>query len=184
MTESATTSPVNFKLEGTVKFNKAKTHRYELKITWNQPAKKLAMIITNFPGSSDGVVMDLTTMLIVNHVSQLGFDGVVMVNLFSALGINENPKLMTRGVDSVTDQVILLSANEVKQVILATGSFTNQNVMAQKRQYSIINGLKKAGFDKKLAMLCDGSGKPAHPLAAKVRKDWHIQVLSNSKGDK
>lgn len=104
------------------------------------------MVVTNFPGSSDGVVMDLTTMLIVNHVSQLGFDGVVMVNLFSALGINENPKLMANGVDSVTDQVILLSANEVKQVILATDSFTNQNVMAQKRQYSVLNGLKKVGF--------------------------------------
>jgi len=184
MTESAVTSPVSFKLEGTVKFNKAKTHRYELRITWKQPAKKLAMIITNFPGSSDGVVMDLTTMLIVNHVSQLGFDGVVMVNLFSALGINENTKLIARGVDSVTDQVILLAADDMKQVIVATGSFTNQNVLAQRRQESIVSSLRKAGFDKKLAMLCDESGKPAHPLAAKVRKTWHIQVLSATKEEK
>ncbi|MGX6427876.1 hypothetical protein [Levilactobacillus yonginensis] len=50
MTESAVTSPVSFKLEGPVKFNKAKTHRYELRITWKQLAKKLAMITDNFAG--------------------------------------------------------------------------------------------------------------------------------------
>lgn len=65
--------PALFNLEGSVKFNRARTHRYELTITWKQPAKKLAMVVTNFPGQSDGVVMDLTTMLVVNYVSALGF---------------------------------------------------------------------------------------------------------------
>ncbi|TGD17616.1 hypothetical protein [Levilactobacillus suantsaiihabitans] len=50
MTEAAMTNPVSFKLEDTVKFNRVRTHRYELRITWNQPAKKLAIIIINFPG--------------------------------------------------------------------------------------------------------------------------------------
>lgn len=40
--------PTTFNLEGSVKFNKSRTHRYELTITWKQPAKKLAMVVTNF----------------------------------------------------------------------------------------------------------------------------------------
>ncbi|MCT3248883.1 DUF1643 domain-containing protein [Lactiplantibacillus plantarum] len=164
--------PTAFKLVGEVKFNKTRSHRYELKITWKQPAKKIAMVITNYPGHSDGIVMDLTTMLVVNRVSSLGYDGVVMVNLFSKLGLKANPKGLIEGADSVTDQVILLEANEVAQIIIATGSFPKLNVMAKKRQAQIISSIKKAGFEKKLALLCDSSGKLAHPLAAKVRKQW------------
>lgn len=166
--------PTTFNLEGSVKFNKSRTHRYELTITWKQPAKKLAMVVTNFPGQSDGVVMDLTTMLIVNHVSELGFDGVVMVNLFSKIGLKEHPKELPRGIDSVTDQVILLEANDVAQVIIATGSFPKQNAMAEDRQTKIITSINKAGFGKKLVFLHDPTGKPAHPLAAKVRKGWNL----------
>ncbi|MBS0979048.1 DUF1643 domain-containing protein, partial [Levilactobacillus brevis] len=95
-------APTMFDLKGNVKFNKSRTHRYELMITWKQPAKKLAMVITNYPGQSDGVVMDLTTMLVVNQVSEMGFDGVVMVNLFSKLGLKGHPKELTEGIDSVT----------------------------------------------------------------------------------
>lgn len=167
-------APMIFKLVGEVKFNKSRTHRYELMITWKQPAKKLAMVITNYPGQSDGVVMDLTTMLVVNQVSALEFDGVVMVNLFSKLGLKGHPKELIEGTDSVTDQVILLSANDVSQIIVATGSFPKQNVLAAERQAEIIDGIKKAGFEKKLVFLCDSTGKLAHPLAAKVRKQWEL----------
>ncbi|MBS0948601.1 DUF1643 domain-containing protein [Levilactobacillus brevis] len=167
-------APTVFDLKGNVKFNKSRTHRYELMITWKQPAKKLAMVITNYPGQSDGVVMDLTTMLVVNQVSALGFDGVVMVNLFSKLGLKGHPKELIEGTDSVTDQVILLAANDVTQIIIATGSFPKQNPLAAGRQAEIIDGIKKAGFGKKLVFLCDSTGKLAHPLAAKVRKQWEL----------
>lgn len=167
-------APTTFDLKGNVKFNKSRTHRYELMITWKQPAKKLAMVITNYPGQSDGVVMDLTTMLVVNQVSALRFDGVVMVNLFSKLGLKGHPKELIEGADSVTDQVVLLVANDVTKIIIATGSFPKQNLLAAERQAEIIDGIKKAGFGKKLVFLCDSTGKLAHPLAAKVRKKWVI----------
>ncbi|MBS0979063.1 DUF1643 domain-containing protein, partial [Levilactobacillus brevis] len=97
-----------------------------------------------------------------------------MVNLFSKLGLKGHPKELTEGIDSVTDQVILLGANEVSQIIVATGSFPKQNILAAERQSEIIDGIKKAGFEKKLVFLCDSTGKLAHPLAAKVRKQWEL----------
>ena len=43
-------APTMFDLKGNMKFNKSRTHCYELMISWKQPAKKLAMLIINYPG--------------------------------------------------------------------------------------------------------------------------------------
>ena len=53
-----------------------------------------------------------------------------MVNLFFKLGLKAHPKELIEGTDSVTDQVILLAANDVTKIIIVTGSATKQNLLA------------------------------------------------------
>lgn len=67
-------------------FSEDGKHRYLLKKEWNK-AKKKAMVIMINPSSADGMVIDHTTMYVINNLSKLDFGSVDIVNMFSKIDI-------------------------------------------------------------------------------------------------
>lgn len=168
-----------YKIRTIAKFSADSKHRYVLTYDWsNDGPESSVMVVTNYPGESDGVTMDLTTSLIINNVRELGFNKVVMVNLFSKMGlVHGDQRLLKDGITASTNMVTLIEANNVEQIIMATGSFPQNNKIAFIRQNELIEQLKKAGFGNKINFLVDCDGKRVHPLASIIRKKWILKAI-------
>lgn len=162
----------SFTIQTESRFSKDKKHRLLLSYSWNDKLPSV-LVITNFPGSSDGLVSDLTTSLVINNVAVQGFGSVKLANLFSLVGGLAAKDAYTAGFVAATDQVILLEASKVNTVVIATGSFGSNNKRGKQRQNELLNQLKKADLIKKVKWLVDGHGKPVHPLSS--RKEWILK---------
>ena len=62
-------------------FSDDKEHRLLLRKEWDSE-KPTAMVIMINPNTADTVNFDMTTMLVLNNVSKLGFGSVNIVNLY------------------------------------------------------------------------------------------------------
>lgn len=162
----------SFTIQTESRFSKDKKHRLLLSYSWNDKLPSV-LVITNFPGSSDGLVSDLTTSLVINNVAVQGFGSVKLANLFSLVGGLGAKDAYTAGFVAATDQVILLEASKVNTVVIATGSFGSNNKRGKQRQNELLNQLKKADLISKVKWLVDGHGKAVHPLSS--RKEWILK---------
>ena len=81
-------------------FSDDKEHRLLLRKEWNSE-KPSAMVIMINPNTADTVNFDMTTMLVLNNVSKLGFGSVNIVNLYSR--IMEKMCLRFNGDDELID---------------------------------------------------------------------------------
>ena len=69
-------------------FSDDRTHRLLLRKEWDK-TKPTAMIVMINPNSADTLNCDLTTMLVINNLNNLGYGAVNIVNLYSII----TPKL-------------------------------------------------------------------------------------------
>lgn len=155
-------------------FDEKKEHRYVFRRQWSNAQNKdkeesLAVVVTIRPGGTAAHVEDLTMMLIEKNIRQLGFDGFIAVNLFSAI------KLGTKeGIDDNTLEVIstVLKDKQIGQVLFACGSilYTNKQARIQAQAiYDLLNVKQK----KQARILIDPTtSRFAHPLCPFVRKSW------------
>ena len=90
-------------------FSDNKEHRLLLRKEWNSE-KPSAMVIMINPNTADTVNFDMTTMLVLNNVSKLGFGSVNIVNLYSR--IMEKLNLRFNGDDELIDN----EADEIKAI--------------------------------------------------------------------
>ena len=65
-------------------FSDDRTHRLLLHKEWDK-AKPTAMVVMINPNSADTLNYDLTTMLVINNLNQLGYGAVNIVNLYSII---------------------------------------------------------------------------------------------------
>ena len=83
-------------------FSDDKEHRLLLQKEWDSE-KPTAMVIMINPNTADTVNFDMTTMLVLNNVSKLGFGSVNIVNLYSR--IMEKLNLRFNGDDELIHDV-------------------------------------------------------------------------------
>lgn len=149
-------------------------HRYLYRRTWNSE-KPEAMVIMINPTSSDHLVMDLTTMLTINNLAELGFGSLCIVNLYSFI----TNKIAVRwyGEDELNgpenDSEICKAAEKAEKIILAWGSFGHTTQRVINRKEAVIAMLSK--HKKKFACIADSEGrKGLHPLTPSIRNSWSL----------
>lgn len=160
-------------------FDDQKEHRYVFRRQWASAQNKgneeaLAVVVTIRPGGTTAYVEDLTMLLIEKNVRQLGFDGFIAVNLFSA--IKPGTKA---GIDDNTLEVIstVLKDKQIGQLIFACGSilYTNKAALSQARAIFDLLSAKQKKQTK--ALVDPTTSRFAHPLCPYVRKNWTLVEL-------
>ena len=153
-------------------FSDDRKQRYMLRKEWDKSKDKATVIMIS-PSSADSIVIDLTTQLVINNLSQLGFGSVDIVNLYSIVG-----KLTVKGEDEETKieniKSIMQSADKSTKIILAYGAIGNSNKTVAKRIKELTASLTSYG--EKLVFLTDiDEEKLYHPLVPSLRNKWYLK---------
>lgn len=158
-------------------FSKDGQHRYLLRKEWNKNEKKAMTIMIN-PSSADEILIDHTTMYVVNNLSKLGFGSVDMVNIFSKINIKISTKENIEDlVDKENDTYILKSANKAEYIIIAWGKGGETNKKIKARQNEVLEMLLKEHKDKLHTIQDDRGREGYHPLAPQIRFNWILKKL-------
>lgn len=75
---------IQTKLETAAVFSEDGAKRYLLKKYWDGKKPSLTVIMLA-PSEASGIVLDNTTLLVLNNASRLGYGSVSIVNLFATL---------------------------------------------------------------------------------------------------
>ena len=149
-------------------FSDDKEHRLLLRKEWDSE-KPSAMVIMINPNTADTVNFDMTTMLVLNNVSRLGFGSV---NLYSRimeklnLRFNGDDELIDDDSDAVIEQYAAMS----DAIIIAWGTIGKNTLRVRERQKYLLELIKQhAG---KMYQI----GKNAcRPLTPAVRREWVLE---------
>lgn len=152
-------------------FSEDKKHRYILRKEWDKNKGRSCVIMIN-PSSADGIVIDLTTQLVVNNISKLGDGSVDILNLYSMVG-----RLSTRAEkeENRTENIkaIMQSCDKATKIILAYGAIGKSNKTVKKRIEEILLSLE--AYRDKVFYLTDVGGETLyHPLVPSVRLQWNL----------
>ena len=152
-------------------FSDDKTHRLLLRKEWDKD-KPNAMIITINPNTADTLNYDITTMLIINNLSALGFGSVSIVNLYSCiteklrLRFNSDEDLIHSDTDKIIEQYAAMSDS----IIIAWGSIGRNTQRVCERQKDLLTRLS-VHINKMYKIGIEGF----HPLAPSVRNEWVLE---------
>lgn len=163
-------------LATTAIFSDDGTKRYLLTKTWDPDKPKLAIIMFSSSKAS-GVVLDSTTMLVLNNAARMGYGGVTILNLFATL--NDFDLRKAELDDEENLKIIVSAAKSADIVIYAAGVGKAKNKLFQERQKQVLTELKP--IEHKLFCLCDarGNARLQHPLSPAVRT-WELSPLKIS----
>ncbi len=148
-------------------YNDEKTHRFILRKAWDN-AKPGASVIMIAPSrKANEVMMDMTSLYVVNNCFQLGFGSVEILNLYSGLDGN---KLATTPDN---DEWIQKSCHKANTVILAWGKGQTSKEVTIRIQ-EVVSLLEP--YRDKLQEIADKHGRQGfHPLHASVRLHWELK---------
>lgn len=162
-------------------FNEDHTHRFLWKRIWDEKLPLAGVIMLN-PCQSDGILLDVTSMLVMNNVAQLeGYGGVEVVNLYSKI----TDKLCFRWNSdeelnlAENDTFIRKMAAECKTVIVAWGKTPDSNQRAGKRAEKVLQLLRP--HSDKLFCTTDGTRTNLHPLTPAIRHQWQLEKMDTEK---
>ncbi len=146
-------------------------HRLLLRKGWDKN-KKTAMIIMINPNTADTLNMDLTTMLVINNLNELGFGCVNIVNLYSKIMLKLSLRFNSDGdlIDNDTDKTIEQYATMSDAIIIAWGSVGNNSQRVRERQKDIWKLLEP--YANKLYQIGE---EGYHPLTPKIRTEWTLE---------
>lgn len=160
----------------TAVYNESKSMRYSLKRTWNDKLPSVTIIMSNAPKANDITMGDLTSLLIQNNLSVLGYGSVTCVNLFSFMCQRLD---LSGSIDELTDeenlQHILQSVQETDVTIVAIGSLTRTYKKVAVYENRLFEALRN--YQDKIHVLTAPDGSTGHhPLSAKLRQlgSWKI----------
>jgi len=157
-------------------YSDSKSMRYSLKRTWDESKKSVTIVMSNAPKADDITRGDLTSLLIQNNLSTLGYGSVTCVNLFSFMC----QKLDLSGdIDRLTDdynlQHIIQSVQDTDVTIIAIGSLTKTYKKTAVYQNQLFEALRK--YQDKIHVISAPDGSEGHhPLSSKLREagSWKI----------
>ena len=154
-------------------FSKDQTKRYMLKKTWDGRKKNIAIIMLA-PSEASGIMLDSTTLLVLNNAYRLDYGSVTILNLFATL--NDFALKQAEDNDSENIKTILKAAKTADVVIYAAGVGKSRNKVFKERQTQVLSALQP--YENKLHCLCDsmGTSRLQHPLSPAVR-EWHLSPL-------
>ena len=163
-------------LTTTATFSDDGSKRYLLTKTWEEDKPSLAIIMLA-PSEASGIVLDSTTLLVLNNAARLGYGSVTILNLFATL--NDFALRQAEDEDGENLNVIVAAAQEADAVIYAAGVGKAQNKAFQRRQRQVLHALQPV--EAKLQCLCneDGKARLQHPLSPAVRT-WYLSPLKIS----
>ena len=137
-------------------FSDDKEHRLLLRKEWDSE-KPSAMVIMINPNTADTVNFDMTTMLVLNNVSKLGFGSVNIVNLYSR--IMEKLNLRFNGDDELivdeADEIIQQYAAMSDAIIIAWGTI-GKKLFAQVQRIKAKNKRNTGRYHSKEFYLLTG----------------------------
>jgi hypothetical protein len=160
-------------------FSDDQKHRYLLRKEWNVKKPKATIIMTN-PSIADILMMDYTTLYIINNLVRLDFGAVDIVNLISKPTIKIHVKEdLDEVLDSVNLNYIVMSADKSDKVVIAWGKLGENNKRVRDLQNELLQHLEP--FKEKLCEISDENGRSGfHPLAPQVRFVWVLKKYEPS----
>jgi hypothetical protein len=155
-------------------FSDDRKHRYILRKEWDTKKPKATIIMTN-PSTADMLMMDYTTLYIMNNIVKLDFGGIDIVNLVSKMTTKLNVKEdLDLKLDAENFDFILKSAEKSDKVILAWGKLGENNKRVRDVQDGLLERLKP--FKEKLCVIaCENGDSGFHPLAPQIRFSWTLK---------
>ncbi|CVK21866.1 DUF1643 domain-containing protein [Sporomusa sphaeroides] len=147
-------------------FSDDRKHRYLLRKEWDKNKKK-AMVLMVSPSYADGMLVDPTTMYVLNNLYRMDFGTAEIVNLFSAV---DGRKSMKDEVEQENLEQLLASAARVDAIIIAWGKAGDTSKAVQKRQEYFLEKLGE--FADKMQMI------GFHPLFPRMRLSWKVERFS------
>ena len=147
-------------------FSDDKEHRLLLRKEWDSE-KPTAMVIMINPNTADTINFDMTTMLVLNNVSKLGFGSVNIVNLYSR--IMEKLNLRFNG-DDEADDVIEQYAAMSDAIIIAWGTIGKNTLRVRERQKYLLELIKQHAN-----RMYQIGRNACHPLTPAVRREWVLE---------
>lgn len=145
-----------------------KKERYLYRRIWSRKkAPNLACVLTIHPASINANHMDLTTMLISNAISDMGYDGYLGVNMSSKIKRNSNLKSSDFSEENESVIVDAMNDDQVTKIIIAVGSTIKTNKEVNAELKGILGQLT---VDRReLVEVLVGFNGPVHPLAPIAR---------------
>lgn len=146
-------------------------HRLLLRREWDKTRKSALVIMIN-PNTADTMYSDMTTMLVMNNLSALGFGSVNIVNLYSritnklSLRFNSDADLIDNEADGVINQYAAMS----DAIVIAWGSVGNNSQRVRERQEEILT--KLSSYKNKMYKI---GAEGYHPLTPAVRCGWELE---------
>jgi hypothetical protein len=155
-------------------FSDDKKHRYLLRKEWDSKKPKATIIMTN-PSTADILVMDYTTMYILNNLAKLNFGSVEIVNMVSRtttkLKVSDDSFSFA---DEENIGFIVKSAKESDKVIIAWGKLGENNKKVRSAQEMLLE--KLTPYKDKLCEIGNEKGESGfHPLAPQIRFSWVLK---------
>lgn len=148
-------------------------HRYLLRKEWEPKKPKATIIMTN-PSTADILLIDHTTMYIINNLVRLDYGGVDIVNLISKPTTKLKVKEDMTELDVTNVNIILKSAEKSETVIIAWGKLGENNKKVRDIQDQLLSLLRS--FADKLHEIADEKGASGfHPLAPQIRFAWILK---------
>ncbi|MGE7913245.1 DUF1643 domain-containing protein [Lysinibacillus xylanilyticus] len=154
-------------LKTEVTYDDEMKNRYLVKKEWDKNKGK-ALILMKNAGQADEIVLDQTTMYVINNLAKLDYGSVIIMNLFPSLEGKETNESATENLKCVQEEV-----TKVDDVIIAIGTGAEANKEALKRLHMIVAIL----LDKKANILqieCPKGRKGFHPLYPAVKNEWKL----------
>jgi hypothetical protein len=152
-------------------FSEDRKHRYLLRKEWDKAKPRACVLMIN-PSDADGIVIDMTTQLVVNNLSKLDYGSVDILNLYSMIG-----RLSTRSETEEAKienlKAIMQSVDKATQIILAYGAIGKSNKTVKARIDDLLSSLE--AYKDKVYYLTDIGGEILyHPLVPSVRLKWNL----------
>ncbi len=158
-------------------FSEDGKHRYLLKKEWNRNKKK-AMVIMKNPSDAGQLILDHTTMFVINNLVRLDYGSVEILNLYSKINA-KTIKEMDENKESMTanDTQIGNSASRADTIVLAWGMGCSTSKKATERQQTVLKLLVKHK-DKLVVIEAENGRSGFHPLSPQVRRSWKLRKIS------
>jgi hypothetical protein len=156
-------------------FSDDRSHRYLLRKEWDSKKPKATIIMTN-PSTADIMMMDYTTLYIMNNLVRLDFGAVEIVNMVSktTTKLKANEDVDSENDDEENIRHIVQSAERSDNVIIAWGKLGENNKKVRDVQDKLLERLKP--FKDKLFVIASEKGESGfHPLAPQIRFTWVLK---------
>lgn len=165
----------------------ARSHQVKLEIKatkdeqfwvgWTWDAKKPQyLVICNYPSNENEFQLDVTKMLVINHILGAGGGGVMVGNLFSKFMQKPTEHAMAVANTELGIKELVLAAQQADKVIIGTGAITDKSKVADARLNVLIDEMKAGGIKEVQAIVNPKTKSWAHPLSLQGQQWGLINV--------